>query len=320
MSCGKVSPWTRNDFSAGAAIDDPRIDGLAEKARVLPGPDASVGVEDMVRQRDRGGDHAASRVQFADDRPHAGEIVGRAGVGVLEVHRRVRPAGEHVIAARRVGVVAAGHAPQDADVVRQPGRLGQKLAQLQSGNRGGNRREFAADFGRRLGLGVPRRMLRRTTHQEQDDAVLSATARERRAHPSRLRLGSGRPVPKEVRHAPDQKRSRLRCGALRAGSDRHKAERDSPRCPTWTIPSCQFVVASQGALSAATASRVNFECNLERRRPFGDDAGKTAGVKTAPRKPAREATPHHPTSRRVYPAGGGTRRHGSRTTGPSKIG
>ena len=56
----------------------------------------------MVRQRDRRRNQTTGRVQAADDRPHAGKIVRRTGIGVLEVHRRVRTAREHVVTARRV--------------------------------------------------------------------------------------------------------------------------------------------------------------------------------------------------------------------------
>ena len=91
----------RNDLSAGA-IHDPGVDRLPEKSGILTGPHAAVGVEDMVRQRDRRRNQTTGRVQAADDRPHAGKIVRRTGIGVLEVHRRVRTAREHVVTARRV--------------------------------------------------------------------------------------------------------------------------------------------------------------------------------------------------------------------------
>ena len=161
----------RNDLSAGA-IHDPGVNRLTEESGILTGPDAAVGVEDMVRQRDRRRNQAAGRVQAADDRAQAGKIVRRTGIGVLEIHRRVRPAREHVITARRVGVVAARHGPQHAKVMGESRRPREELAQLQPRHRRRDRPEFATNFGRRLRLRIPRRMLRRPAHQKQHDAVL----------------------------------------------------------------------------------------------------------------------------------------------------
>ena len=44
--------------------------------------------------------------------PERRPVVRRPGVGVLDVHRLVRHARQHVVAAGRVGVVAGGHGPQ----------------------------------------------------------------------------------------------------------------------------------------------------------------------------------------------------------------
>ena len=110
-------------------VQEPGVGGAAEEARVLARPDAPVGVEDPVRERDR---RRAARPGAGPTRPsrapRLGQSFGGAGVGVLEVHRLVRPAREHVVAAGRVGVVARGDGPQDAELVGHQRRARQQLA------------------------------------------------------------------------------------------------------------------------------------------------------------------------------------------------
>ena len=107
----------------------------AQKARVLAGPDGAVGVEDVARQSHRRrATRPAGGVRLLHDRAHVRPVVRRTGVGVLGIHRRVRPAGEHVVAARRMGVVAGRNGPQHAQLVGPLGQLGHQLAELHAGH------------------------------------------------------------------------------------------------------------------------------------------------------------------------------------------
>ena len=91
--------------------------------------------------------------ELVDDAAQAGVVVGRAGIGVLEVLRLMRMAGQHVVAAGRVGVVVAGHRPQDADLVGHLGGARHQFADLQARHAGGDGFEFPADSGGAFGLG-----------------------------------------------------------------------------------------------------------------------------------------------------------------------
>ena len=132
-----------------------------------------------MRQGDGGRQARPGSVNPAEHGAQAGDVVGRPGIGVLEIHRLVGPAGEHVIAARGVRIVTRGHAAQNAELIGNERRARQQLGNRHAGDRRRDRSELTADLGRGIRLGVPRRMLGRAPHQKEDDARPSPP--ERRA-------------------------------------------------------------------------------------------------------------------------------------------
>jgi hypothetical protein len=158
-------------------IQQPRILGSTQVPRVLPRPDAPVGIEDPVRERDRRWKVAPIGPEPAEHRAEAGGIVWWARVGILEVHRLVRPTCEHVVATGGVGVVCGRHRTKDADLIGHRSRLWHQLADREAGNRRADGAKFAPDLGGRVRLGVPRRMLGWPSHQEEQDARLRTSER-----------------------------------------------------------------------------------------------------------------------------------------------
>ena len=162
--------------------------GSAERPRKppsCPGQTRLPVVPDVVRQRDRRRQAARRRAAVAARRRRgARPIVRSAGLGVL-------------------GVASAGAARRSASSSRStngrcrrwtwpaarrscrsvPAVCGISSPTCRPGTLRGDRLEFAADLGGRVGLGVPRFVLRRPAEMEQDDArfrLAERTARCRR--------------------------------------------------------------------------------------------------------------------------------------------
>ena len=168
-------------------VQEPGVGRPAQEPRILARPDAPVGVEDPVRERDRRRQPAAGGADPAEQGPQAGGVVRRARIGVLEVHRLVGPPREHVVAAGGVGVVARGHGPEDAELVGHQGGARQQLGERQAGHGRGDRAEVAPDLGGGVRLGVPGRVLGRAAHQEQEDARPRPAERIAGRHPAAVR-------------------------------------------------------------------------------------------------------------------------------------
>ncbi len=153
-------------------MKQPRVCRTAEKAAVLPRPAEHAGVPDMFRQREGCRKAIAAGPQLLHDSADAGPIVGRAGFRILRIHRQVRYAGQHPVAARRVSVVVGGDGPQDAELVEQPRGPWHQFADLNARHVAGDGPEITANLGRGVRLGVPGFVLGRTAEMKQDDAGL----------------------------------------------------------------------------------------------------------------------------------------------------
>ena len=92
-----------------------------------------------------------------------------AGLRVLHLHRRVRHARRHVIAAGAVGVVVGRNRAENRDLLRVSRCLYHRLADDESGRRGADHAEVAARLRGRIGLRIPRLLLRRRAEQEQQN-------------------------------------------------------------------------------------------------------------------------------------------------------
>jgi hypothetical protein len=69
-----------------------------------------------------------------------------------------------------VRIVTRGHGPENAKLVGNEGGARQELGDRQAGNGRRDRSELTPDLGRGVRLGIPRRMLGRAPHKEQDNA------------------------------------------------------------------------------------------------------------------------------------------------------
>ena len=222
-SAGRSISWIRYPSGVSRAFKQPGVERSAQEPRILARPDTPIGVEDPVRQRDRGRQPATGPVDPAEHCAQAGGVIGRPRVGVLEVHRLVGPPGEHVVAAGGVGVVARGHAAEDAELVGNQGGARQQLGDRQAGDRRGDRSELTPDFGGGVRLGVPRRMLGGPAHQEQDDARPGPA--ERRARPARRRRPLRRAAAGRSGSTPPRESPGRRCASPRGGSIHRRDER-----------------------------------------------------------------------------------------------
>ena len=114
------------------AMDEPRIGRPAQKARVLPRPGEVAVVPDMLGQHDRCRHAAGARLDAVDQSGEARPVVRRADAGTLDVRRLVRHPGQHVVAARGMGVVARRNRPQHGEAMRLLGQPRHQLAHLQA--------------------------------------------------------------------------------------------------------------------------------------------------------------------------------------------
>src|SRR5262245_5160532 len=101
-------------------------------------------------------------------------IVGRrANVGRrLGVGLGMRRAGQHCVTGRRVDRVGMSYGSNDAVFVCLPREMRAEFADLDTGNVGCNRPQFAANFGGRSRLEVERIELRWSTGEKQQNATL----------------------------------------------------------------------------------------------------------------------------------------------------
>ena len=75
-----------------------------------------------------------------------------------------------------MSVVAGAHRPQQAEMLGDGRRPRQQFADRHAWHARGDRGELATHFGRSVGLGIPRRMLRGAATEENHDARLGAAA------------------------------------------------------------------------------------------------------------------------------------------------
>src|SRR5690349_19492891 len=88
------------------------------------------------------------------------------------LHRhRCRRAGHHVVITPAMVWVFVADGTDDGQLIGNLGQVGNDLAKLNSGDRGGNRTELAADFLGRIRLGVERLVMRRPAIHPDENAV-----------------------------------------------------------------------------------------------------------------------------------------------------
>src|SRR5262245_7603626 len=76
-------------------------------------------------------------------------------------------------------IVVTRHAADDRQPVGEKCRARHQLADADAGDDCVDRLEFTPDFSRRIGLGIPRRMLRRATHEEENDTRFGGSVTDR---------------------------------------------------------------------------------------------------------------------------------------------
>ena len=152
-SAGNVRAGTENPSAAWIAVDQPRMMGLAQDSGILPRPGKIAIVPDVFGNRDRCRQFARPLSQCPHETAHARPVVGRLGRRALLIQRHVRHAGQHLIAAGRMRVVAGHDGPQHGDLLRPLGDLRHQLADVQARRLGGDDAESTANLRGASGLG-----------------------------------------------------------------------------------------------------------------------------------------------------------------------
>ena len=191
-SAGRVNSGMRNPAAAGSQRNSHGSAARPRKPASWPGQTRAVGVEDLHRQPDRGRQPAAVAAEPADQRAEAAASRWAApGLAFSTFIGCVRHAGQHVVAAGRVGVVAGRDGPQQAQLVGLRGPVA--AAARRCGRRGRWWRSGRTRRGPRRGasgLGSQVECCGGPAHQEQDDARLRPAQRRHSLNsPHRRRRG-----------------------------------------------------------------------------------------------------------------------------------
>ena len=153
----------------GVAVNQPGISLVAEEPSVLSRPRKVAVVPNVFGKHDRWRQAVSRRSQRAHDRvcarPQVRSFRGRA----LGIERHMRRAGQHLIAARRVRVVAGDDRSQHGDLVGEHRSLRHQFADEQSGSLRRDRAERTTNLRRSIRLCVPCFVLRCSARQPEQD-------------------------------------------------------------------------------------------------------------------------------------------------------
>ena len=117
--------------------------------------------------------------------------------------------------------------PQHADLVDEPRGPRHQLADVHAGHAGGDRLKLAANFERRVGLGIPRLVLRRPAEEEEERCTTSPCRTNLSAEPA------SQPVLAAAPAATDRTGRVRRRAATRGVSGRRTAENRGRECGTY---------------------------------------------------------------------------------------
>ena len=153
-------------------IEAVRVVGLAQKAGRAALADHA-GFLQRPRQFDKRQHRLLGRLELGDVAARGGKIRRTGRLQLARGRDAVgRIAGEHLVNRRGVIEQAVGRVAHRADqrgLVERVGHHRHVLADMGAGDLGGNRLEFAADVGRRIGLGIPDIDVARPALQEDHD-------------------------------------------------------------------------------------------------------------------------------------------------------
>ena len=123
-------------------------------------------------------------------------------------------AGHHVMVAGAVVPLVVADRADDGQLVGDAGQPGHVLREVHAGDLGLDRRELAADLGRRVGLGIERLEVRRPAIHPDQDATGRALGRRR--------LSAGqRSHPQQVHEAAARRHGQTRASGNRGATCRH---------------------------------------------------------------------------------------------------
>ncbi len=177
----------------GIALDLPRIVFGSQKAGVLAGP-CQRAFDVIVRQRHARGDPVVARPHEIERGGKIGEVAtGFDAVQIRTAARQwCRAAGQRHVGRQQVIVFAMGERPQDRPTIGLLRQAGQVFAESHTRDLRRDRRKLAADFRRRVRLGIDRIELAGTAAKhDQQDRLRFATSRQITCRRSGGRAGGG---------------------------------------------------------------------------------------------------------------------------------